>query len=65
MALLASAQRHYEIAPSSVSCADSFPPRGSLRDVWGYYCGIFLRQRAGFAKCLPLGGKVGRRSRVG
>ena len=65
MALLASAQRHYEIAPSSVSCADSFPPRGSLRDVWGYYCGIFLRQRTGFAKCLPLGGKVGRRSRVG
>ena len=37
--------RHYEIAPSSVTFGDSFPPRGSLRAMlrWGDYYGSFLQ----------------------
>ena len=55
--------RYYEIAPSSVSSVDSFPPRGSLR----YYdtlelltTVIFYISHTGLVNRLPLGGKVGR-----
>ena len=53
-----STHRYIEIAPSSVSCAASFPPRGSLR----YYDTLellttvdFYISHTGYANRLPLG----------
>ncbi len=58
--------RHDQITPSSVSCADSFPPRGSLRYVRGNHDGSVLKEHltvrkektfTGLANAFPWGGR--------
>ena len=58
-----STRRHYHIAPSSVSCADSFPPKGKptlLGYVGIFATVVFYSEPYRICQRLPLGGKVGR-----